>query len=73
MYVGVVTTLIGFTLWYGSGTLLFYTGCVFIGFHLFVLLYEEPNLTLRFGDSYRRYREAVPRWLPRPPGTGTPG
>jgi protein-S-isoprenylcysteine O-methyltransferase Ste14 len=26
---------------------------------------EERTLELRFGDAYRRYREAVPRWIPR--------
>ena len=69
MYVGVVTTLLGFALWYASGTMVFYAGCVFLGFHLFVTLYEEPNLEQRFGDSYRRYRAEVRRWIPRPPRT----
>ena len=31
----------------------------------YFLLLEEPGLVARFGDEYRRYREAVPRWLPR--------
>ena len=26
---------------------------------------EEPRLTARFGEAYRRYAEAVPRWIPR--------
>jgi protein-S-isoprenylcysteine O-methyltransferase Ste14 len=67
MYVGVVTVLLGHALWFGSRTLLVYAACVFVGFHLFVMLYEEPTLEERFGDSYRRYRAAVPRWIPRPP------
>jgi protein-S-isoprenylcysteine O-methyltransferase Ste14 len=33
--------------------------------HLLVLLYEEPVLTNRFGDSYRHYKSSVHRWLPR--------
>lgn len=33
--------------------------------HTFFLLVEEPGLAGRFGDEYRRYRAAVPRWLPR--------
>ena len=28
-------------------------------------LMEEPGLERRFGEDYRRYREAVPRWIPR--------
>jgi protein-S-isoprenylcysteine O-methyltransferase Ste14 len=67
MYVGVVTTLLGHALWFGSGWLLFYAACVFSGFHLFVTRFEEPGLSQRFGDSYRRYLTAVPRWIPRPP------
>lgn len=35
--------------------------------HLLVLLYEEPILDNRFGDSYRDYKSSVHRWLPRPP------
>jgi protein-S-isoprenylcysteine O-methyltransferase Ste14 len=36
-------------------------------------LVEEPGLERRFGEEYRAYRAAVPRWLPRrrpwtPPG-----
>ncbi len=31
-------------------------------FHLFVVLYEEPTLESSFGESYRVYRRAVPRW-----------
>ena len=36
-------------------------------FHVFVLLYEEPALRTRFGESYARYTRAVRRWLPRLP------
>ena len=68
MYVGVVCTLIGHAVWFASGALWIYAACVFFGFHLFVTLYEEPNLTELFGDSYRRYRASVPRWIPRHPG-----
>ena len=67
MYVGVVTVLLGHALWFGSRTLLVYAACVLTGFHLFVTLYEEPTLEARFGDSYRRYRASVSRWVPRRP------
>jgi len=67
MYVGVVTVLLGHALWFDSRALLDYAACVFVAFHLFVTLYEEPTLEARFGDSYRRYRAAVPRWIPRSP------
>jgi len=29
-----------------------------------VLLYEEPALGRKFGASYQRYCETVPRWVP---------
>ncbi len=32
---------------------------------LYFLRFEEPGLETRFGDSYRRYKANVPRWLPR--------
>jgi protein-S-isoprenylcysteine O-methyltransferase Ste14 len=38
---------------------------LFLVFHLVVVLLEEPGLEKRFGDSYRKYRQNVPRWLPR--------
>jgi protein-S-isoprenylcysteine O-methyltransferase Ste14 len=72
MYVGVVTTLLGHALWFGSVGLLLYAALVASGFHLFVVLYEEPALGRRFGESYRRYRAAVPRWIPRRPGARAP-
>ncbi len=37
-----------------------------IGFHLFVVLYEEPHLRRVFGDGYTRYCSGVGRWLTIP-------
>lgn len=31
----------------------------------FVVRHEERTLEARYGDAYRRYRDAVPRWFPR--------
>ncbi len=33
----------------------------------FIVPHEERTLEARYGDAYRRYRETVPRWIPRPP------
>ena len=33
--------------------------------HLWVVIREEPQLRLRFGDAYAAYLARVPRWLPR--------
>lgn len=32
---------------------------------LYISLFEEPDLERRFGDDYRRYKQNVPRWVPR--------
>ena len=65
MYVAVLSALLGEALIYGSPTLVGYALVVFVLTSLFVLLYEEPVLARKFGDSYTRYRATVPRWLPR--------
>ncbi len=62
MYNGVLTFLIGDAWLFRSGLLLGYAAVFLLTVHLFVVLYEEPDLAARFGDSYARYRRAVPRW-----------
>jgi protein-S-isoprenylcysteine O-methyltransferase Ste14 len=66
MYVGVASVLFGEAWLFASRTLAIYALCVVLGFHLFVLLYEEPTLRRSFGESYERYCAAVPRWIPLP-------
>lgn len=65
MYVAVLVTLFGEALYFGSRTLAIYAVVVWVVFHAFVLLYEEPKLRSLFGADYEAYRAAVPRWLPR--------
>ncbi|HZE70234.1 MAG TPA: isoprenylcysteine carboxylmethyltransferase family protein [Pyrinomonadaceae bacterium] len=64
MYVGVVSILFGEALFFESRTLFEYAAIVFIFFYLFVVLYEEPILTRKFGESYRNYCKTIPRWIP---------
>ncbi len=33
----------------------------------FIVRREERTLEARYGDAYRQYRDAVPRWIPRRP------
>ena len=47
-----------------------YAAGVWLVFHVFVVLYEEPTLRRQFGQSYVAYRESVRRWIPRRRGTG---
>ncbi len=65
MYSGVVSAILGQALVLGNVRLLLYGLGVWAVFHLFVLLYEEPELRSRYGAEYGRYRAAVPRWIPR--------
>jgi len=65
MYVGVVTALFGESLFFQSRALATYAAVVWLVFHLFVVLYEEPHLRRTFGPDYDDYRAAVPRWIPR--------
>ena len=62
MYNGVVAVLLGQAWFFSSVQLLEYAVTVLVCCHLFVVLYEEPSLESRFGESYLSYREAVPRW-----------
>ena len=65
MYVGVLGILFGEAILFSSMTLVYYSVFVTLGFHAFIVLYEEPGLKIAFGASYEEYCETVPRWLPR--------
>jgi protein-S-isoprenylcysteine O-methyltransferase Ste14 len=65
MYVGVVATLIGEALFFGSRSIGIYAAAAWLVFHLWVVIYEEPHLETAFGEEYEQYRALVPRWLPR--------
>jgi protein-S-isoprenylcysteine O-methyltransferase Ste14 len=62
MYNGVLAVLLGEAWLFSSSAVLAYSAGIFVCFHLVVVLYEERTLKSRFGDSYLRYRRAVPRW-----------
>ncbi len=64
MYVGVLSILLGEGLFFESLRLLEYTAIVFAFFFLFIILYEEPILRRKFGESYQNYCKTVPRWIP---------
>jgi protein-S-isoprenylcysteine O-methyltransferase Ste14 len=62
MYNGVIGLMLGEAWLFQSIGLAQYALLVLIFFHLFVVLYEEPVLESQFGELYRAYRRAVPRW-----------
>lgn len=65
MYVGVAWFVVGQAILFGSIPVGIYIACVWLFFHLFVLLQEEPALRRKFGAEYEEYCRRVPRWLPR--------
>jgi len=65
MYVGVTTALVGEAVVFGSLALLVWALAMWLIFHLFVVLYEEPGLRERFDGAYEDYLRRVPRWIPR--------
>ncbi len=66
-YLAAVSIIAGQALLLGSGSVLIYAACLWLGFHLFVVFYEEPNLRRRFGAEYEDYCRRVLRWIPRKP------
>ena len=64
MYVGVLTTLLGWVVLFASLELLLYSAFVCTCFQLFIVYYEEPHLSQTFGKSYAEYRSQVGRWIP---------
>lgn len=40
---------------------IFFLPCI----DLFVRLVEEPRIERRFGEDYIKYKQSVPRWIPR--------
>lgn len=66
MYVGVLTVVVGWAIWFGAPILLGYAALVFGMFQTFIVSYEEPALRRAFGPEYEAYCGRVPRWLGRP-------
>ena len=65
MYVLVVIVLLGEAIFFNSVPVLIEAGVFIVLASLFVMLYEEPYLRRRFGESYESYSQTVGRWIPR--------
>ncbi|HTS48216.1 MAG TPA: isoprenylcysteine carboxylmethyltransferase family protein [Bryobacteraceae bacterium] len=65
MYVAVFSIILGQALLFGNVRLLEYGALVWLAFHLFVLLYEEPAMRRAFPQDYAVFCKHVPRWIPR--------
>ena len=64
MYLAVLAMIFGQALLFGNARLLAYGALVWLGFHLFVVVYEEPTLRATFGAEYERFCHSVSRWVP---------
>jgi len=65
MYVAVVSLILGQGLFFGSVRVVEYGTVVWVAFHLFVLIYEEPVLRVTYGTEYEEFCANIPRWIPR--------
>jgi protein-S-isoprenylcysteine O-methyltransferase Ste14 len=65
MLTGVFCILLGEAVFFGSLPLLGWFATVVLVNVIYIPLVEEPGLAQRFGDDYLRYKDSVPRWIPR--------
>ncbi len=65
MYTSVLAVVFGQAVLYRDRALAIYGAWLALGFHLFVILYEEPTLRSRFDGEYEEFCRRVPRWVPR--------
>jgi protein-S-isoprenylcysteine O-methyltransferase Ste14 len=65
MYTGVLLALVGEAILFESRSLVLYIATVWLVSHFFVCFYEERTLARTYPEEYPRYRQHVPRWLPR--------
>ena len=65
IYVAVVAIILGQAILFGDWPLMTYGVFMWLAFHAFVLMYEEPVLAESFGAQYEDFRANVPRWIPR--------
>ncbi|MGY5874672.1 MAG: methyltransferase [Candidatus Thorarchaeota archaeon] len=65
MILGVLLILLGESIFLGSYAIFLWFSFFAVGNHMYFIKSEEPGLVTRFGDDYLRYKENVPRWIPR--------
>ena len=73
LYVGNFLLWMGFTIISGVLWFLPIAIVIFVVEYSLIVRYEEGVLESIFGAEYLAYREATPRWIPRPPKTGAAG
>jgi protein-S-isoprenylcysteine O-methyltransferase Ste14 len=71
MMLGLLTVAYAEALWCYSVSLGLYAVLLTVLANIYLTYIEEPGLEKRFGDDYRAYRDAVPRWLPMRRSSGS--
>ena len=70
MITSVFFILTGEATLFGAWPILYWLAFFITANLIYLPLVDEPGLVERFGDDYVRYKENVPRWLPRLKGWG---
>jgi protein-S-isoprenylcysteine O-methyltransferase Ste14 len=65
IYISLCLIIFGEAVYFQSQDLLLYLLGWMVVFHIRVVFFEEPYLSVTFGESYEWYRESVRRWIPR--------
>jgi protein-S-isoprenylcysteine O-methyltransferase Ste14 len=65
MISGVLMTLLGESVAFGSPGIFIWFLLFFIINNIYFVFSEEPGLEKRFGQEYLVYKKNVPRWIPR--------
>lgn len=65
MNIGEVILFLALALWFASPLLTAYALLAAISFHLFIVIWEEPQHLRRFGKEYSVYETKVNRWIPK--------
>jgi protein-S-isoprenylcysteine O-methyltransferase Ste14 len=65
MISGVLMIVASEALFLGSSTIGWWLLTFLVINQIYFMIFEEPQLERRFGEDYRRYKAAVPRWIPR--------
>ena len=63
MYISNSLVIVGIFFLNGHLLLLAYALLFFVSMHLFLVYVEEPELKKKYGKSYERFLEEVPRWF----------
>ncbi|MDD3281457.1 MAG: methyltransferase [Bacteroidales bacterium] len=63
--IGAIIVLIGESIAFISLNIFIWACVFFLINHLYFILYEEPNLEKKFGDTYINYKIKVNRWIPK--------